>query len=57
LLFIGIAPTFALYPQKMRAKRLKFYFRPQPVDNSVDMSLFGLFGFRKARGSNGAAGG
>ena len=39
LLFIGIAPTFALYPQKMRAKRLKFYFRPQPVDNPVDMSF------------------
>lgn len=41
LLFLGIAPTFALYPQKMKAERLKFYFRPQPVDNSVDKSLFG----------------
>jgi hypothetical protein len=41
LLFLGIAPTFALYPQKMKAERLKFYFRPQPVDNSVDKSFFG----------------
>jgi len=39
LLFLGIAPTFALYPQKTGAKRLKFYFRPQPVDNPVDKSF------------------
>ena len=53
LQFLGIAPTFALYPQKMRAKRLKFYFRPQPVDNPVDIALFELFGFGKVRGSYG----
>jgi hypothetical protein len=39
LQFLGIAPTFALYPQKMRVEKLKFYFRPQPVDNSVDNSF------------------
>jgi hypothetical protein len=47
LQFLGIAPTFALYPQKMRAKRLKFYFRPQPVDNSVDNSFLVYLGLGK----------
>jgi hypothetical protein len=54
LQFLGIAPTFALYPQKLGPKRLKFYFRPQPVDNPVDTSFFGFYGFKKVRGSNGA---
>jgi hypothetical protein len=39
------APTFALYPQKLGLKRLKFYFRPQAVDNPVDMSNFGYLWF------------
>jgi hypothetical protein len=42
LQFLGIAPTFALYPQKLEPKRLKFYFRPQLVDNPVDISFLGF---------------